>query len=67
MQPIEIAANNPICPHCEREVGHLAIHYQTTRSRTGGGDRQVVGVAALTCPHCRKIVGVTNTAGMETV
>jgi hypothetical protein len=51
----EDADKDPVCPHCSKEVSPVELKAHLTRF---GPESQ--SVYLISCPHCRKILGVTQ-------
>jgi ssDNA-binding Zn-finger/Zn-ribbon topoisomerase 1 len=53
MDKATFVETDPICPYCEKTISSLNAHYK--KGMLTGSD-----VGAYSCPHCKKIIGVTN-------
>jgi hypothetical protein len=49
---------DPICPYCEKTIASPNVHYK--KGMFTGSD-----VGTYSCPHCKKIIGITNIAWGE--
>ena len=49
---------HPKCPHCEGKLSQIDWHKVQGTATTGVGY-----VAVYSCPHCRKVLGVSANQG----
>ncbi|GAC1042277.1 hypothetical protein thsrh120_22810 [Rhizobium sp. No.120] len=46
-----------LCPKCETDIHHF--YYEAKDARTEYGTSLVYPAVAITCPHCRTVLGAT--------
>ena len=61
MKELKEVDYNPICPHCGKEIEQLCLHPRrgSTLLRK---EAPLAGISALSCPHCRKLIGASTLA-----
>ena len=44
----------PVCPHCKATLTQMSWH------KVKGGPQMVSYIAILSCPHCRRVLGIVG-------
>lgn len=61
MKELQEVDYDPICPYCEKEIDQLCLHARRGATLLNK-DEPLAGISALSCPHCKKLLGTSTLA-----